>query len=110
MSFIWIFLLSLTKKKPQADRNPLVKICNWRIVALQCCCVYSALLYNKVSELCCCRCLVSKSYLTLCNPIDCSLPGSSVHEISQARILEWVAISFTYSLPETLLVLPLLNL
>ena len=31
---------------------------------------------------------------TLCNPIDCSLPGSSVHEISQARILEWVSISF----------------
>ena len=29
-----------------------------------------------------------------CDPIDCSLPGSSVHEISQARILEWVAISF----------------
>ena len=28
-----------------------------------------------------------------CNPMDCSLPGSSVHEILQARILEWVAIS-----------------
>ena len=30
-----------------------------------------------------------------CDPIDCSLPGSSVHGISQARILEWVAISFS---------------
>ena len=30
---------------------------------------------------------------TLCNPMDCSLPGSSVHGIFQARILEWVAIS-----------------
>ena len=30
----------------------------------------------------------------LCNPMDCSLPGSSVHGISQARILEWVAISY----------------
>ena len=30
---------------------------------------------------------------TLCNPMDCSLPGSSVHGILQARILEWVAIS-----------------
>ena len=30
---------------------------------------------------------------TLCNPMDCSLPGSSVHGISQARLLEWVAIS-----------------
>ena len=32
---------------------------------------------------------------TLCDPIDCSLPGSSVHGILQARILEWVAISFS---------------
>ena len=32
---------------------------------------------------------------TLCNPVDYSLPGSSVHEILQARILEWVAISFS---------------
>ena len=33
--------------------------------------------------------------LTLCNPTDCSPPGSSVHGILQARILEWVAISFS---------------
>ena len=32
---------------------------------------------------------------TLCNPVDCSPPGSSVHGILQARILEWVAISFS---------------
>ena len=32
---------------------------------------------------------------TLCDPIDCSLPGSSVHGIPQARILEWVAIPFS---------------
>ena len=36
---------------------------------------------------------VAKSCLTLCNPVDCSPSGSSVHGISQARILEWVAIS-----------------
>ena len=30
---------------------------------------------------------------TLCNPMDCSLPGSSVHGIFQARVLEWIAIS-----------------
>ena len=39
--------------------------------------------------------LVAKSYLTLCNHMDCSPPGSSVHGILQARILEWVAISFS---------------
>ena len=38
---------------------------------------------------------VSQSCLTLCNSIVCSLPGSSVHGIFQARILEWVAISFS---------------
>ena len=32
---------------------------------------------------------------TLCDPMDCSLPGSSVHGILQARVLEWVAISFS---------------
>ena len=39
--------------------------------------------------------LVSQSCLTLCDPMDCSPPGSSVHEIFQTRILEWVAISFS---------------
>ena len=36
--------------------------------------------------------LVAQSCLTLCHPIDCSSPGSSVCEIPQARILEWIAI------------------
>ena len=39
--------------------------------------------------------LVAKLCLTLCNPVDCSPPGSSVHGSLQARILEWVAISFS---------------
>ena len=38
---------------------------------------------------------VAQSCLTLCDPMDCSLPGSSVHGIFQARILEWVAMSFS---------------
>ena len=33
-----------------------------------------------------------QSYLTLSNPMDCSLPGSSIHGIFQARVLEWGAI------------------
>ena len=39
--------------------------------------------------------LVAQSCPTLCNPMDRSLPRSSVHVILQARILEWVAISFS---------------
>ena len=39
--------------------------------------------------------LVAQLCLTLYNPMDCSLPGSSVHAILQARILEWVAIPFS---------------
>ena len=35
---------------------------------------------------------VAQSCPTLCDPVACSLPGSSVHGILQARILEWVAI------------------
>ena len=56
---------------------------------------------NQCVSVCVCvcarirACLVAQSCLTLCNPMDCSLPGSSVHGIFQARILEWVAISFS---------------
>ena len=39
--------------------------------------------------------LVIQLRLTLCNPMDCSPPGTPIHEILQARILEWVAISFS---------------
>ena len=49
---------------------------------------------------CCSRCLgwylVTKSCLTLCDPLDCSPPGSSVCRILQTRILQWVAISFSW--------------
>ena len=38
---------------------------------------------------------VAQSCPTLCDPMDCSLPGSSIHQIFQARILKWVAISFS---------------
>ena len=46
-----------------------------------------------------------QSCLTLCNPMDCSLPGISVHEILQARILDWVAMPFSggSSLPRNLI-------
>jgi len=38
---------------------------------------------------------VAQSCPTLCDPMDCSLPGFSVHRIFQARVPEWVAISFS---------------
>ena len=38
---------------------------------------------------------VAQSCLTLSNPVDCSLPGSSVHGIFQARVLEWGAIALS---------------
>ena len=56
-------------------------------------------MYNKVSHtyMCVCVCVCvrtrAQSCPTLCGPVDCSLPDSSVHAIFQARILEWVAIS-----------------
>ena len=42
---------------------------------------------------------VIQSHPILCDPMDCSLPGPSVHGIFQARILEWGAISFSRDLP-----------
>ena len=50
-------------------------------------------LCNTYGRYCCCS--VTKLCPTLFDPMDCSPPGSPVHEIPQARILEWVAISFS---------------
>ena len=46
---------------------------------------------------------VTQSSPTLRDPMDCSLPGSSVHGISQARVLEWVAIAFSYGLKQQMM-------
>ena len=51
-------------------------------------CTISRISHTSKSE-------VTQSCLTLCDPMDCSLPGSSLHRILQARVLEWVAISFS---------------
>ena len=45
-------------------------------------------------------CSIAQPYLTHCDPMDCSPPGSSLHRIFQARILEWVAISSSGDLPD----------
>ena len=44
---------------------------------------------------------ITKSFLTLCGPVDCSPPGSSVHGIPQANILQWVAPSFSQGIFRT---------
>ena len=49
---------------------------------------FQSLCISEVSE-------VAQSCLTLCNPIDCGLPGSSIHGIFQGRVLGWVAIAFS---------------
>ena len=43
---------------------------------------------------------VAQSCPTLCHPMDCSLPDSSVNGIFQARVLDWIAISFSGDLPD----------
>ena len=60
--------------------------------------IFSLRVYNMINFIelnTCVECLVAKSCPTLCHSLDCSSPDSSVHRISQARILEWVVISFS---------------
>ena len=54
---------------------------------------YSTLLYSFLLHQLCVR--AAESRPTLCDPMDCSPPASSIYRILQARILEWVAISFS---------------
>ena len=61
--------------------NILIKMVNFMFISLP----------QKITYVCV---LVTQLCPTLRGPMDCSLPDSSVHGISQARILEWVAISF----------------
>ena len=52
--------------------------------------MFIKILFNVVVAI-----LVTKSCRTLCSPMDCSTPGFSVHGTSQARIVDWLAISFS---------------
>ena len=55
--------------------------------------LYNICYSSPNGRVCVCVCVCAQSCLTLCDPMDCSPPGSSVHRILQARILQWVAIS-----------------
>ena len=63
----------------------IIWLCSWACGTILSWVVY--VLYNQ--------CVCAQLCLTLCDPMDCSPSGSSVHGIFQARILEWVAISFS---------------
>ena len=54
--------------------------------------LYFSLLTYMVNKM---KSEVTQSCPTLCNPMDCSLPCSSVHGVFQARVLVWIAISFS---------------
>ena len=67
-----------------------IYVCFWVLCFVQL--VYMSVCWYHII-LIMCLCICARSYLAPCNPVDCSPPGSSVHGVSQARILEWVAIS-----------------
>ena len=79
MKSIVLFCINLITSDMQMTPPLWQKMKNWRA---------SWWKWRKWSE-------VTQSCLTLWDPMDCSLPGSSVHGIFQARVLEWVAISFS---------------
>ena len=77
----WFWKINVFKESPGTQ---------WRK-----CTKNSELSYLMLRGACLCLCLVAQSCTTLYNLLDCSPPGSWVHGIFQARILEWVAISFS---------------
>ena len=74
------------------------RVLEWSAIAFSCKKAESLFTYKNTEERekkCVCVCvLVTQVCSTLCDPMDCSLPGFSVHEILQTRILEWVAMPF----------------
>ena len=65
--------------------------------AVYCFLVYIQFFFTnyKLQKKCECKVLVAQSCPTLCNPMDCSTSGSSVHGILQIKILEWATIPFS---------------
>ena len=82
----------LTKKKVLKNTCTIIPIFEhscvliWKLVQL----IFTATTGSSVAAV-----LVSQSCPTLCDPMNCSPPGSSIHGILQARILEWIAIPFS---------------
>ena len=68
---------------------------SFSVSCLACTCCISDSWSSILGSLSCVRAQSLQSCLTLCNPMDCRLPGFSVHGVFQVRKLEWVAISFS---------------
>ena len=73
----------------------LISSFSWPANVIQALFIYYLLVGLSASSLESVKVLVTQFCLTLYNPIDCSLPGSSIYGILQARILEWIAIPFS---------------
>ena len=69
--------------------------CTYKYIYTCCCHIPQGSLYPSVGNILLLLCVSAQSRLTLCDPMNCSLPGSSVHGIIQARRLEQVTISFS---------------
>ena len=83
------FPYSPTLSHPYMNTGKTIALTRWTFVGKVMCLLFN-MLFESESES-----EVSQSCLTLCDPMDCSLPGSSIHGIFQARVLEWVAVSFS---------------
>ena len=83
--------MPLTVLKDKQTRKPLVKFLSFLPCPLPLSFSFSLPLRTPTPSVC----LVSQSCLTLWESMDCSLPGSCVHGILQARILEWVTVPFS---------------
>ena len=88
---------SLSQKDPlEKEMATHSRIISWKIQWTECLAGYKESdMTNTQSPHTDTECMCTQSCLTLCDPMDCSLLGFSVHGIFQARVLEWVAISFS---------------
>ena len=85
--FVWLFIWGIHGKMCLSLKHVSLRLLWWSRIHLS---MQGPRVQSLVRELCMC----AQSCLTLCNSMDCSPPGFSVHRIFQARILEWFAISF----------------
>ena len=92
-------LVLLGSAMPKVDFFKSQRYCllvSWEILVL----VFSKRISHDAADVCpWVKVSVPQPGPTLCDPMDCSLPGSSVHGIFQARLLEWVAIAFSMGPP-----------